>query len=228
MKEAKSTRCKVLFTWSGGKDSALALYELQKTNGYDVHALLTTVTEDYGRVSMHGVRETLLELQAQSLGIPLEKVYITKKGSCEEYEASMRRRLVSFKRRDVLTVAYGDILLEDLRRHREKKLEELSMKALFPLWAADTSTLGRGFIDLGFRAVVVCVDCEQLDGSFCGREYDEGFLRDLPRAVDPCGENGEFHTFVYDGPIFGKKFTVDTGEVVLRDSRFLFCDLIPR
>ncbi|HUT65554.1 MAG TPA: diphthine--ammonia ligase [Spirochaetota bacterium] len=228
MNKEKTAHTKVLFTWSGGKDSALALYELQKTNRYDVRALLTTVTEDYGRVSMHGVRETLLELQAQSLGIPLEKVYITKKGSSEEYEACMRRMFVSFKRREVLTVAYGDILLEDLRMHREKKLEELSMKALFPLWAADTSTLGRGFIDLGFRAVVVCVDSEKLDGSFCGREYDEGFLRDLPRTVDPCGENGEFHTFVYDGPNFGKKVTIDTGEVVLRDSRFYFYDLIPR
>ena len=219
---------KVLFTWSSGKDSALALHRLGEMNGYSVCTLLCTVTREYERVSMHGVREALLDLQAESLGMPLEKVFISSGGSNDEYERSMRQCLVAIKKSGVRTVAYGDIFLEDLRSYREKKLGELDMKAVFPLWGADTTVLARGFIGLGFKAVVICTDSEYLEKSFCGREYDEEFLRDLPPGIDACGENGEFHTFVYDGPIFKTEVPVRRGEIVLRDSRYHFCDLLPR
>lgn len=218
---------KVLFTWSGGKDSAIALYELKKTHSYEISALLTTVTEDYDRVSMHGVRRILLEQQAESLGLSLEKVYITKNASNDEYERKMRDRLMIYKNQGVLSVAFGDIFLEDLRRYREKNLSKIGMKAIFPIWKRDTTELANIFIDLGFKAVITCVDSNVLDKRFVGRIYDKQFLRELPSSVDPCGENGEFHSFVYDGPIFRKRIVFTIGDIVLRDNRFYFCDLIP-
>jgi uncharacterized protein (TIGR00290 family) len=217
---------KVLFAWSGGKDSAMALYTLQKDCSFEVAALLTTVTEDYGRISMHGVREELLERQAESLGFPLEKVYIPAGASGEEYEKRMGEKLLSFQGSGVTGVAFGDIFLEDLRKYREEKLKGAGMKGFFPVWKQSTSDLARVFIDSGFKAVVVCVDSKVLNKDFAGRMFDRQFLSDLPAAVDPCGENGEFHTFVYDGPIFHQKIGCRTGEVVLRDNRFYYCDLL--
>jgi uncharacterized protein (TIGR00290 family) len=218
---------KVLFTWSGGKDSATALYEIQKSHGYEISALLTTVTEDYDRVSMHGVRRILLEQQAESLGIPLEKVYITKNASDDEYETKMKDKLMDYKNRGVLSVVFGDIFLEDLRKYREGNLSKIEMKGIFPIWKRDTTELANTFIDLGFKAVITCVDSKVLNKDFVGRDFDKQFLSELPSAIDPCGENGEFHSFVYDGPIFRQTILYEKGDIVLRDDRFYFCDLIP-
>ncbi len=217
---------KVIVSWSGGKDCARALYELRKNNAYEIVALLTTVTEWYDRISMHGVRRGLLERQAESLGIRLETILITPKATNEEYEAKMKEKLLDYKDQGVRSVAVGDIFLEDLRRHREENLAKIGMKGIFPIWKQDTAQLAREFIGLGFKAVISCVDTKILDGSFAGREYTRTFLNDLPPHIDPCGENGEFHSFVYDGPIFQRPITHQKGEIVLRDSRFCYCDLV--
>jgi len=218
---------KVLLTWSGGKDSAMALYELQSVNGYQVLALLTTVTEEYDRVSMHGVRTILLERQAESLGLPVEKVFLRKDASNEEYEARMRERLAYYQARGASSVAFGDIFLEDVRQYREENLSRVGMKGLFPLWGRDSNELAHSFIDLGFKAVITCVDSDVLDRAFVGTDFDEQFLSELPPAVDPCGENGEFHSFVYDGPLFRSAILHKRGDIVLRDGRFYYCDLTP-
>jgi len=218
---------KVLFAWSGGKDSSMALYKLLKNRKYMVSSLLTTVTEDYDRISMHGVRRTLLEQQASSLGLPLEKVYISKVSSNEEYEANMAKTLKKYKKLSVSTVAFGDIFLEDLRKYREDKLSEVGMKVIFPVWKINTAKLARDFINLGFKAVITCVDKTKLSRKFVGRQFDRKFLSDLPSGVDPCGENGEFHSFVYDGPIFKDIIAYKKGKIVLRNKRFYYCDLIP-
>ncbi len=218
---------KVLFTWSGGKDSAMSLYELHKAQSYNVAALLTTVTEDYDRISMHGVRRALLEQQAQSLGLPLDIVYITRNSSNEEFEARMKEKLLQYKSRGISSVVFGDIFLEDLRKYREDNLAQVGMEALFPIWKRDTAQLARTFINLGFKAVITCVDSNSLDKRFVGMSFDERFLVELPSNVDPCGENGEFHSFVYAGPIFSERLRLRKGEVVLRDNRFYFCDLLP-
>ncbi len=205
----------------------MALYEMVVGGEYEVAALLTTVTRDYGRVSMHGVREELLDRQAEVLRLPLDKVHIEAGASNEDYEAAMRNALYRYLEQGVRRVVFGDILLEDIRRYREDNLARVGMQALFPLWKRDTTELAHAFISLGFRAVVTCVDSQHLDGSFAGREYDERFLADLPRSVDPCGENGEFHSFVYSGPSYREDVRFKRGEVVLRDNRFYFCDLLP-
>jgi len=217
---------KVLFTWSGGKDSAMALYELQKDGRYEIVALLTSVTEDYDRISMHGVRRVLLEQQAQSLGLPLEILYITRNSSNEEYEAKLKDKLLQYKNHGVSSVVFGDIFLEDLRKYRESNLAQVGMKGIFPIWKRDTAELAHTFIDLDFKAVITCVDSNVLDGKFVGRYFDSQFLSELPAKVDPCGENGEFHSFVYDGPIFHERIRFRRGKIVLRDNRFYFRDLI--
>ena len=218
---------KVLLSWSGGKDSAMALYEIQMMDGYEISALLTTITEGYERISMHGVRIPLLEEQAESLRVPVEKIYIARSASNQEYEAKMRGKLLNYRSQGVLSVVFGDIFLEDLRKYREKNLSKLGMQAIFPLWHRHTIELGHTFISLGFQSVITCVDSNAIDKGFVGRDFDEQFLRDLPPDVDPCGENGEFHSFVYNGPLFRKKIAHRKGEVVLRDNRFYFCDVIP-
>jgi uncharacterized protein (TIGR00290 family) len=219
---------RILFTWSGGKDSAMALYELQKANSYEISALLTTVTKDYDRISMHGVRRILLEQQADSLNYHLEQVFISKSASNEEYEVKMQEVLEKYLGTGVSAVAFGDIFLEDVRKYREKNLSKIGMKAIFPIWKRNTTELAQAFVDLGFKAVITCVDSKVLDKGFVGRRFDKRFLSELPSNVDPCGENGEFHSFVYDGPNFRKRLLYDLGEVVFRDNRFYFCDLIPR
>jgi len=218
---------KVLASWSGGKDSAIALYELKKKGEFEVAGLLTTVNEDYDRISLHGVRRTLLEHQVSSLDFPLEKVLISKNISEEAYEAKMREVLVHHQTKGVTAVVFGDIFLESVRDRRVEKLSQIGMKAIFPLWGRDTSDLAREFIALGFKAISVCIDTQVLDNRFVGREYNREFLSELPAEVDPCGENGEFHTLVYDGPIFSRPIKYELGEVVLRENRFLFCDLLP-
>ncbi len=218
---------RVLLSWSGGKDSAIALYEVLKTQQYQVAALLTTVTEDYDRISMHGVRRILLERQAASLGFPLEKVFISKQASNEEYESNMGRVLAKYKMAGITSVVFGDIFLEDLRRYREDKLATLDMQGIFPLWKRNTQELARSLTALGFKAITTCVDTNALGRHFVGRVIDAQFLSELPPTVDPCGENGEYHSFVYDGPIFKEKVGYTPGEIVLRENRFCYCDLIP-
>jgi uncharacterized protein (TIGR00290 family) len=218
---------KAIFTWSGGKDSAMALHQLQKAGSHEIAALLTTVTEDYDRISMHGVQSVLLGQQAESLGIPVEKIHITKESPNYEYESKLESTLTGYKDRGISSVVFGDIFLEDLRRYREENLSRIGMKGIFPIWNRDTGELARTFISMGFKAVVTCVDSKVLDKGFAGREFDEHFLSDLPKTVDPCGENGEFHSFVYDGPIFHNEILHSKGEIVFRDDRFCYCDLIP-
>ena len=218
---------KILFCWSGGKDSALALQEIQQHNTYEVIALLTTVTEEYDRVSMHGIRRVLLDQQAVSLQYPLEKVFISKNSPEGEYESRMEELLLKYLNKGVTSVAFGDISLEDVRRYREENLSKVGMKGIFPLWKRDASELAHAFIRLGFKALITCIDSHVLDKTFVGRAFDEQFLSELPSQVDPCGENGEFHSFVFDGPIFQRKIPYTTGEVVLRDNRFYYCDVIP-
>ncbi|MGQ9654544.1 MAG: diphthine--ammonia ligase [Thermodesulfobacteriota bacterium] len=218
---------KVLFTWSGGKDSAMALHELLKGEHHEVAALLTTVTGQYDRVSMHGVRRALLKRQAASLGLPLDEIFLTPGAADREFEERMREKLEHYRDLGVSSVAFGDIFLEDLRRYREENLSKIGMKGIFPIWQRDTASLAKAFVSLGFKAVVTCVDSQVLAEAFVGRDFDERFLNELPPTVDPCGERGEFHTFVYDGPIFHGEICFVKGEVVLRENRFYFCDLIP-
>ena len=216
----------ILFCWSGGKDSAMALHALLEQQQFHVTALLTTVTEGYERISMHGVRRELLELQAASIGLPLDEVRIPPQCANSVYEACMGQALRSFYDQGVRKIAFGDIFLEDLRAYREKNLARIGMSALFPIWKRDTHELIRFFQARRFRAIAVCIDPKVLDRSFAGRELDDSFFRDLPGNADPCGENGEFHTFVCDGPVFRRPVSVRTGEIVHRDG-FVFCDLLP-
>ncbi len=220
-------REKVIAAWSGGKDSALALYETLKTNRYEVMELLTTVTKDYDRISIHDVRRVLLEQQTKALGIPLEEMFISKGASDVDYESELLKTLKKYRDNGVNSVLYGDIFLEDVRKFREQTLAKIGMNGIFPLWKRGTKELSHTFINLGFKAVITCIDSNVLGKSFAGREYDKQFLLDLPNNVDPCGENGEFHSFVYDGPNFNEKILFKKGEVVLRDNRFYCCDLLP-
>ncbi len=219
-----NTREKIVLGWSGGKDSSLALHELRKSERYEVVALLTTCTEGYDRISMHGVRCELLEQQARETGIPLVKVYISKAASNAEYEAKMSAVSCDFKRQGINTVAFGDLFLEDIRAYRDRMLKQIGMTAIYPVWGRDTRQLACEFVDLGFDATLVCIDSRALDKSFAGRKFSDA-LRDFPGRVDPCGENGEFHTFVFQGPIFQKPIPCQNGEVVERDG-FYFSDLL--
>jgi uncharacterized protein (TIGR00290 family) len=216
---------RILFCWSGGKDSALALYELLRGDAVDIAGLLTTVTADYDRVSMHGVRRSLVERQAELLGFPLEIVYLSKDSSNKEYESRMTELLLRYKEERVLTVAFGDIHLREVREYRERNLKAVGMKAFFPLWGRSTEELANFFVRMGFKAVVTCVDSRALDGGFVGRMMDNSFFSDLPPEVDPCGENGEYHSFVFDTPMFRGPIPCATGEVVVRDV-FHFCDVM--
>jgi uncharacterized protein (TIGR00290 family) len=216
----------VLMSWSGGKDSCVALHELQRSGRYEVAGLMTTVTRDYDRISMHGVRRELLARQARSLGLPLHEVFIAAGATNDDYEAAMAETLVEARARGVETVAFGDLYLEDIRAYRDRMMAENGMDALYPVWGRDTRAFIGQFIAAGFKAVIVCVDTAQLDASFAGRAIDARLLSDLPPGVDPCGENGEFHTFVFDGPNFAQPLDISVGERVTRGA-FCFCDLTP-
>jgi len=221
-------REKVIFSWSGGKDSALALHELLRGGAWDVVGLLTTVAQQYQRVSHHGVREELLDMQARALGLPLYKAYIPADRPCtnELFEEIWTDALAPFRDAGVVWVGHGDIFLQDLRDYRERLLASIGMKGLFPLWQRDTGELLRSFVQLGFKAYLCCVDGKTLGEPFAGRALDEALARDFPAGVDPCGENGEYHSFVYDGPVFARAVPVAVGEIVMRDSRF-YADLVP-
>jgi uncharacterized protein (TIGR00290 family) len=214
----------VLFCWSGGKDSAMALHVLLQDPLIRVVALLTTVTEGYDRISMHGVRRELLQQQVQSIGLPLHEVFIPQQCVNSIYEARMEAAL-QLHAPGIRKVAFGDIFLEDLRSYREKNLARVGMTALFPIWKRDSRELIQSFHADGFRSVVVCVDSKVLDPSFAGRELDHAFFEDLPSHVDWCGEHGEFHTFAFDGPIFREPIRFQIGERVQRDG-FVFCDVL--
>ena len=215
----------VVVSWSGGKDSALALWRLRQTAELEVRALLTTVTEGYDRVSMHAIRDSILAQQAAEIGVPVVRVPIPP--DCPEtlYQQRMREALQDTRIEDVEHFAFGDLFLEDVRAYRETQLAAAGKQGVFPLWGEDTAELARSFIEHGFRAILTCVDPRRLDASFAGRYYDESLLRDLPETVDPCGENGEFHTLVFEGPIFAHPIRVEVGEVVTR-SGFVFCDVL--
>ncbi|MES2543578.1 MAG: diphthine--ammonia ligase [Bacteroidota bacterium] len=241
---------KALFNWSSGKDSALALYKVLQNNDFEINCLLTSINEQFQRISMHGVRVELLEQQAKSIGIPLLKMEIPEMPTMEVYEKILRENLEKLKSEDVLYSIFGDIFLEDLRKYREDKLAELKLEPVFPLWKIPTHTLINEFLDLGFKTIVVCVNERFLDKSFVGRVIDASFIKDLPANVDVCGENGEFHTFTFDGPIFSTPIDFEVGEIVYRkyekpkeepsstacdtnttdssDYGFWFCDLISK
>ncbi len=220
-------RTNAILSWSGGKDSSLALQEASESPDLEVVSLLTTLTRDFNRVSMHGVRRTLLHIQARNLRLPLDEVWIGKGASNDEYSSAMREAMLKHRARGVRCVVFGDIFLEDIRRFREDELSKMAMEGVFPLWMKDTTRLATRFVKDGFKAVVCTVDPKALNESYCGREFDESFISDLPPSVDPCGENGEFHTFVYDGPMFEKEVPIRKGEIVLRDG-FYFADILPR
>jgi uncharacterized protein (TIGR00290 family) len=218
---------KILVSWSGGKDSVLSLYEIVKDGNFEITALLTVLTEDYDRVSMHGVRRIMLERQIECLGYSLEKIFIPKNASDKEYKSRMVNTLQKYVLSGVRSTVFGDIFLEDVRKYREENLSKIGMNALFPLWKKNTFQLAKQFIKLGFKSIITCTDSKNLSKDFIGRLFDKEFLLDLPSNVDPMGENGEFHSFVYDGPLFKSRLQFELGDIVLRDGRFYFCDLIP-
>ncbi len=239
---------KTFFNWSSGKDSAMALEYLLSNKSYSIQTLVTTVNSDLKRVSMHGLREELLDNQIKSLGLPLKKLSLSGTVSMTSYDKAMKEFTSQLVEEGFTHSAFGDIFLEDLKKYRETKLKEVGIQAVFPLWNNNTKQLMQDFINKGFKAITVCVNAKLLDKSFVGREVDASFLNDLPENIDPCGENGEFHTFVYDGPIFNYPVSFTKGEIILKsyassskkdddcyshstqswDTSFWYCDLIPK
>lgn len=203
-----------LFNWSGGKDSALALYHTLRDSQLEVRQLLTSVNSETKRISMHGVRQSLLQKQAESIGLPLTILSLPGEISMEEYDQLMAQKMKRILDSGISISVFGDIFLEDLKEYRERKLAEVGLNGYFPLWKRNTKEIVNEFIDLGFKTIVVSVDGSKLDKSFVGREIDQSFLNDLPEGIDPCGENGEFHSFVFDGPIFQESISFQRGEVV--------------
>lgn len=206
-----------IFNWSGGKDSSLAMYHILKNKEHNIKQLLTTVNTTFNRISMHGVRVELLEEQAKQLDLPLTKVELQDQPTMSEYEEIMQKTIADIKKEGVTHSIFGDIYLEDLKKYREDKLALEGIKGVFPLWKRDTKDLLHEFLDLGFKTILVCIKSDLLDKSFAGRIIDKDFINDLPDNVDPCGENGEFHTFVFDGPIFKKPIDFEVGETVFKE-----------
>lgn len=215
----------------------MALYYVQQTNDYRVEKLFTTLSETHKRVSMHGLRKDLLQKQVGSIGLPIQIADLSTDTSLETYNKLMEAECLKLKNEGFTHSIFGDIFLEDLREYREKQLSQIEIEAVFPLWKKDTSKLIQEFLDLGFKAIVVCTNSKYLDDSFCGRIIDKDLIKQLPENVDPCGENGEFHTFVFDGPIFKNPVEFKLGEKTSRsfpspdggwDTKFCYCDLIPK
>ena len=231
------------FNWSGGKDSALALFKAMYSNEYTIQCLLTNINRVYDRVPMHGVRRSLVEAQAALIGLPLVTVDLPEEPSMQDYEMMLMDKVNALKASGCSKAMFGDIFLEDLKNYRVQKLKEADIECVFPLWKIDTTELIKEFIDKGFKAIVVCVNEQYLDKSFCGRMIDTSFVNDLPSTADVCGENGEFHSFVFDGPIFKQPVQFNKGDIVYKkykapkrvddnddctaDYGFYFCDLIP-
>ncbi len=235
-------RLKTYFNWSSGKDASFALYQLKKDRTLNIDKLLTSINTHHNRVSMHGLRRELLEQQARSIGLPLDTIELPEEPTMEEYNMEMQKTVKKFQSKGYTNCGFGDIFLEDLRMYREKQLQPFNIACLFPLWKRDTKELINEFLDLGFKAVVICIKSELLDVSFLGRQINQRFLNDLPSNVDPCGENGEFHTFCFDGPLFTKPIAFTIGKQVYREYEnpkqgdnaknannigFWFCDLLP-
>lgn len=233
---------KAIFNWSSGKDSALALYKTLQENKFEITSLLTSINKEFQRISMHGVHVSLLEKQAESLGFPLLKMELPKEPSMEEYREIMSKTMNQIQSQGVTHSIFGDIFLEDLRKYREDQLQSIGMEGVFPLWKINTTDLIHEFLELGFKTIVTCVNETYLDKSFAGRIIDHDFIKDLPENVDPCGENGEFHTFTFDGPIFKNPIDFEIGEIVKKtypkpksdendqegEYVFWFCDLISK
>lgn len=226
---------KTFFNWSSGKDAAFALHELLGNRNYAVEYLLTAVNPQHNRVRMHGVRRELLENQLQAIGIPSGTIELPETPSNNEYEARMGEKFTQLQAEGFTAAGYGDILLNELKAYREQQLRPHGMVPVFPLWGRDTRQLMIDFIGQGFRAVTVCVNAELLDRSFAGRIIDKQFLNDLPDGVDPAGENGEYHTFCFDGPVFKRPVRYETGDILRRpygkgeyETDFWFCDLVVR
>ncbi len=221
---------KALVSWSGGKDCALAMYETLVSGEYEVAGLLTTVTEGYDRLYLHDIRHSMIEKQAQALGLPWEMVPLSSHASNADYEPPLVETLKRYKQSGVTSVVFGDIFRDDLREYRTLNCARLGMKAVFPLWQRDNLQLMWSFISLGFKAVVVSVNRSRLDDRFVGMAIDREFLRDFPNSANICGEWGEYHTFVYDGPIFESPVHYTVGDTCERADafhRFRYCDLIP-
>ncbi|HVV50201.1 MAG TPA: ATP-binding protein [Polyangia bacterium] len=217
---------KALLAWSSGKDSAWSLHVLREQNEVEVVGLLTTINQAFDRVAMHAVRSELLRAQAEAAGLPLQPVPIPWPCSNAEYEAAMAAAMARARADGVTHVAFGDLFLEDVRRYREERLAPTGVQPLFPLWGTPTGALARRMVEAGLRARLTCVDPRALDARFAGRDFDAALLAELPPAVDPCGERGEFHTFAYAGSMFRRPIAVRAGEVVARDG-FVFADLLP-
>jgi len=205
------------FNWSGGKDSALALWKIVQEKKFRIEYLLTSINSFHNRISMHGVRRELLEAQATALNTPLTTIELPEQPSMTEYETAMLQKVNWLRGKGITHSIFGDIFLEDLKNYREEKLAAAGIECIFPIWEKDTKELIREFIFVGFKAIIVCINEKFLDKSFCGRIIDESFCNDLPSTVDMCGENGEFHTFVYDGPIFNKPISFKKGEIVYKE-----------
>jgi uncharacterized protein (TIGR00290 family) len=216
----------VLMSWSGGKDSAVALHELQQSGRYEVRSLLTTVIRNEDRIGMHGVRRQLLRLQAEALGLPLDEVEIPSEATNAEYETALARALAPHRATGCRAVAFGDLFLEDIRAYRDRVLAQNGMCAIYPVWGRGGRAFIEDFVTAGFKAVICAVDLARLDAAFAGREIGAELLEALPRGVDLCGENGEFHSFVYDGPNFRAPIGIALGERTTRGA-FGFCDLVP-
>jgi uncharacterized protein (TIGR00290 family) len=217
----------VVLSWSGGKDSALALDALLRDPEVEVSGLLTSITRDYDRISVHGVRRSMLEAQVERLGLPLFEISLLPVSTNDTYETAFHAALDQIRSElpEISHIAFGDLFLEDVRAYRERLLCGTGFEPMFPLWGLDTSTLAKRFVDDGFRAHIVCVDTTQLAADFAGRSFDHDLLADLPSTVDPCGERGEFHTFVSAGPPFKEPVPCRIGSRVLRDNRFMYCDI---
>jgi uncharacterized protein (TIGR00290 family) len=215
---------KLLLSWSSGKDSAWALHCLQRSGDYEVAGLLTTLNAAFDRVAMHSTRRALLEAQARAAGLPLHAVPLPWPCCNAQYEAAMRGACDAALTQGIEAIAFGDLFLEDVRRYREERLEGTGLKPVFPVWGLNTRLLAEEMIAGGLRARLVCIDPKKLPAEFAGREFDADFLRDLPEGVDPCGENGEFHSAVYAGPMFREPIPIESGEVVERDG-FVFADV---
>ncbi len=223
---------KAVMNWSGGKDSAFALYRILQSDKLDVRFLLTTVSEKWQRISMHGVRRELLRKQAETIGIELIEIFLPEVASIEAYDEKMNEAMDFLIEQEITHSIFGDIFLADLRQYREERLAQKGLQGVFPLWGISTRNLIEEFLQAGFKAITVCVDASKLDRNFCGRILDLNFVEELPLEVDPCGENGEFHTFVFEGPYFRSPILIEKGEIIYREysstrwsNRFYYCDL---
>jgi uncharacterized protein (TIGR00290 family) len=217
---------KTLLSWSSGKDSAWALHVLRQNTDVALAGLFCTINKEFERVAMHAVRVSLLQQQADSIGLPIRLIPIPNPCTNAEYASIMQEFISREKKSGVESFAFGDLFLEDIRAYREKSLQGSGIEPIFPIWGMDTRALATTMLEAGLRAQITCVDPSQLAPEFSGREFDASFLRDLPAGVDACGENGEFHSFAFDGPMFGHKIDIRIGETTTRDN-FVFTDLLP-